>query len=63
MKAYIKNLRNGERERIAYCPYCGEECSADKNDYFIAKDTDSLKCSCNDVMDIVVKKTVYEEVK
>ena len=62
MKAYIKNLRKGERERIAYCPTCGNECSADKSDYFMAKETDSLKCH-NRIMDIVAKKTVYEEVK
>jgi len=63
MKAYIKNLRKQERERTAYCPTCGSECSADKSDYFMSKDTDSLKCCHGRIMDIVVKKTIYEEVK
>ena len=62
MKAYIKNLRNGERERLALCRTCGNECSVDKSDYFMAKETDSLKC-CGKIMDIVVKKTIYEEIK
>jgi hypothetical protein len=62
MKAYIKNLRNGERERTALCRVCLSENSADKSDYFMAKETDSLKCH-NRIMDIVVKKTVYVEVK
>lgn len=63
MKAYIKNLRNDERERIALCPLCGAENSANKSDYFMAKETDSLKCCHRRIMDIVVKKTVYEEVR
>jgi len=62
MKAYIKNLRDGERERLAFCPICGNENSADKSDYFMSQESDCLKC-CRVIMDIVVKKTVYEEVK
>jgi hypothetical protein len=62
MKAYIKNLRRGERERIAYCPKCDSECSANKADYFFAPEDYPLKC-CNRIMDIVVKKTIFEEVE
>jgi hypothetical protein len=62
MKAYIKNLRKDERERLALCRVCGSENSANKSDYFMSAETDSLKCH-NRIMDIVVKKTIYEEVK
>jgi hypothetical protein len=62
MKAIIKNLRNGERERIAYCPICGNENSADKSDYFMAKDSAKLIC-CSKTMNIVRKEVIYTEVK
>lgn len=62
MKAIVKNLRNGERERTALCRECGSESSADKADYFMSSDNAELLC-CGVVRDIVVKRTVYEEVK
>ena len=62
MKAIIKNLRNGERERILLCPVCGNEGSADKADYFWASNDMRLTC-CGRTMDIVVKRTHYVEVR
>ena len=62
MKAIIKNLRDGERERLLLCPICGNEASADKADYFWANNDMKLKC-CGVTMDIVVKKTHYAEVR
>ena len=62
MRAIIKNLRGGERERILVCPICGVENSADKDDYFWADNDFKLIC-CGVTMDVVVKKTRYVEVR
>jgi uncharacterized C2H2 Zn-finger protein len=52
MKAIIKNLRRGERERVICCPKCGTTASADRNDYFMLVEKDTLKC-CNRIMDVL----------
>lgn len=49
MIARISNLKNqtgiaGPHE-IAYCPICGNECSANKSDYFMLAEWEILKCT------------------
>jgi hypothetical protein len=53
---------------MLYCSKCGNEASADKNDYFWASDDLKLRCHhgtrrIGKVMKIVTKRTVIEEVK
>ena len=61
MKATINNLRDGERERMMFCPQCGAEYSADRADYFMAKPSDTvIECECGYEMELVTKHTVIE---
>jgi len=61
MKATINNLRDGERERMMFCPQCGAEYSADRADYFMAMPSDLvLECECGYEMEIADKQTIIE---
>ena len=66
MKAILKNLKDQtlkDDEAIMYCSICGSEYSANLGDYWDVNDSNfEFKC-CEETMDIVVKKTIYEEVK
>lgn len=41
-------MRDGERERFAYCRACQSRYSADRADYFMAKDSTVLRCCDED---------------
>ena len=63
MKATINNLRNGERERMMFCPQCRGEYSADKADYFMSMPSDrTMECECGYPMELVTKHTIHQPV-
>ena len=62
MKATQGNLRDGERERTMYCPFCGNEASADKADYWYINDQNFKYRCCGSTMNIVVKRVIHTPV-
>ena len=66
MSVQVKDLvnqigYNGPRA-ILYCPACGNEASANRGDYFMAKPNTVLRCECGMPFAKVVKSTVFSHV-
>ena len=62
MLAKVGNLADNAHGRIVFCPICGAEYSATKEDYFMLPDGHILSCPEHGPMVIVTKRIVYEEI-
>ena len=57
----LKDQTGTADRSMLYCVLCGAELSANKGDYFMAKDSTVLKC-CGVPMNLVVKRITYKAV-
>ena len=63
MLAQIKNLKDQiitNDKKIAVCPCCGAEYSANKGDYWQLKESDYLTCCDGIICELATKKVVYD---
>ncbi len=66
MTLKVKDLKNHQTgitglHPVLYCPYCGDEYSANKSDYFMLSESLELVCrNCGVDLVIATKHTVYE---